>query len=469
MDYCFICSEDYNNTTHKKVECMYCQYPACRTCCQTYILDRESNVCMNADKDASGNHICQKQWTRQFIVQSFPDAWIKTKWRNMNEKIGFEREKALLPATMTIIAQRKEDEQINLQIQEINNQITLLYNARHKLERNLSTHYSKKDTNENKHFRGRACPDEDCRGFLSTQWKCGLCDMWTCPDCNQIKGLNRDAPHECNPDDVATATLLNQDTKPCPSCRTPIHKIAGCDQMWCTLCHTAFSWRTGAIQTRVHNPHFFEWQRQNNDGDPVRNFADVQCDRDLGDSRVLMSVKRFLRNAYLKIFADEFKPRICIVKQQDRKLETIIRGTIHLNHIQANRFRTDQVVNNQDIRLAYLEKSIDEKKFKSDIIRRDKAYDKKQDIFNVLQLQVQAITDIIYRFENNLVSTNSDSFSQEEFLNHVENLFNTYLQEVQNITDYANALLQKHATTYSCKKYVIDYHRNDQRNNNVLF
>jgi hypothetical protein len=32
--------------------------------------------------------------------------------------------------------------------------------------------------------------------------------------------------------------------------------------MWCTQCHTAFSWRTGAEETRVHNPHFYEWMRR---------------------------------------------------------------------------------------------------------------------------------------------------------------------------------------------------------------
>jgi hypothetical protein len=29
-------------------------------------------------------------------------------------------------------------------------------------------------TNERSLFV-RACPDEDCRGFLSSQWKCGIC------------------------------------------------------------------------------------------------------------------------------------------------------------------------------------------------------------------------------------------------------------------------------------------------------
>ena len=42
-----------------------------------------------------------------------------------------------------------------------------------------------------------------------------------------------------------------------------ISKIDGCNQMWCTQCHVAFDWKTGAIQNSVHNPHYFEWLRKN--------------------------------------------------------------------------------------------------------------------------------------------------------------------------------------------------------------
>jgi hypothetical protein len=37
----------------------------------------------------------------------------------------------------------------------------------------------------------RACPVADCRGFLSTAWKCGMCDNWTCPDCHEARTRRR--------------------------------------------------------------------------------------------------------------------------------------------------------------------------------------------------------------------------------------------------------------------------------------
>jgi hypothetical protein len=107
----------------------------------------------------------------------------------------------------------------------------------------------------------RACPVNACRGFLSTAWKCGTCSTWACANCHEVKGATKDAAHECNPDCVLTARLLDKETRPCPKCASAIFKISGCDQIWCTACNSAFDWRSGKeISNRViHNPHYFEF------------------------------------------------------------------------------------------------------------------------------------------------------------------------------------------------------------------
>ena len=89
-----------------------------------------------------------------------------------------------------------------------------------------------------------------------------------------------------DPDTKATAELLSKDTKPCPKCSIPIHKLEGCDQMWCTQCHTGFSWKRGTIENRIHNPHYYEWQRQNNGGQAPRNPGDFECGRDIADRTI---------------------------------------------------------------------------------------------------------------------------------------------------------------------------------------
>jgi len=74
----------------------------------------------------------------------------------------------------------------------------------------------------------RRCTATDCNGFLSSVWKCGICHVWVCPDCFEVKGTDKDSPHTCSPEMLQTAALIRKDTKPCPSCGEMISKIDGC-------------------------------------------------------------------------------------------------------------------------------------------------------------------------------------------------------------------------------------------------
>ena len=235
-DSCLICAEDFNRTKHAPISCQYCSFTACSTCCQRYMLDQEANVCMNKSKKADNTFICQKEWTRKFVVDNFPKTWVNNTWKDMNAKVGVEREKALFPATMGIIEERKAKDKIKQQLNNINSEIKRLRRNKHNFEimlRNGGDVVASKSVSI-----GRKCPDSECRGYLSTQWKCGVCEKWACSECHVIKGIRRDSEHTCDPDTRATAQLLAKDTKPCPKCHTPIHKIEGCDQMWCTQCQT---------------------------------------------------------------------------------------------------------------------------------------------------------------------------------------------------------------------------------------
>ena len=87
-----------------------------------------------------------------------------------------------------------------------------------------------------------------------------------------------------------------KDTKKCPTCYSLIHKIDGCDQMWCTQCKTAFSWNTLKIENKVHNPHFYEYLRANNHNVP-RDINDIPCNRTLGNEVLSRNILKNL-NVY---------------------------------------------------------------------------------------------------------------------------------------------------------------------------
>ena len=124
----------------------------------------------------------------------------------------------------------------------------------------------------------RRCTHDDCKGFLSSAWKCGMCEWYSCSKCFMVKGDKHDSPHECLKEDIETADLIRKNCKPCPKCGEQIEHGGGCSQMWCITCQTPWDWVTGKIVTSgpLHNPLYYEWLRRTG-GNVQRNPADVPC------------------------------------------------------------------------------------------------------------------------------------------------------------------------------------------------
>lgn len=108
------------------------------------------------------------------------------------------------------------------------------------------------------------CGRPNCLGMLSTRWRCILCQGWRCKDCHAHYEVGPDAPpHQCKPDDVATAKMVLEDSKPCPKCGERISRVHGCDHMWCPHCKTGFCYSSGRILKNGNsNPHYQQWRRE---------------------------------------------------------------------------------------------------------------------------------------------------------------------------------------------------------------
>ena len=123
------------------------------------------------------NRECNREWTRKFMLEKFPATFINGKWKAHREQLIFDTERALLPATQLIIEQMNEREAINQQIRTLRLQIKVLSNSldqvgREPVGREPVGREPVGRERERQQFT-RACPDADCRGFLSTQSKCG--------------------------------------------------------------------------------------------------------------------------------------------------------------------------------------------------------------------------------------------------------------------------------------------------------
>ena len=245
----------------------------------------------------------------------------------------------------------------------------------------------------------RACPCNDCNGFLSSQWKCGICDTYVCKDCLEIKGKDKNAPHTCDAETLKTAEMIKKETKNCPSCAAAIYKISGCDQMWCTQCNIAFSWKTGMKVTgTIHNPHYYEFMR-NGGGNQIANPGAVQCggipawyqfkNRFNEAIKEDLKSKRESRTNYRGQLV--YQDRISVRKdtlEVKNVFERMHRGLNHLQEVIINpmRQKCQQLTDNKDLRIKYLMKEIDKKNMLKMIGKRDKQHEKQLEQLQVYEL-----------------------------------------------------------------------------------
>lgn len=594
---CNICCDNYNKSTREEICCCYCDFTACRSCCETYILSETIPKCMNPQ--------CGKEWSRKFIRENFTNVFINTKFKNHIESILFDQEKALMPATQPIIEEKIRKNNIKKEIAHIDALLQDLFVEKRKLERSLYLNEIEDNSAvKNTSNYVRACSAEGCRGFLSSQWKCGICEQWTCPECHELKGLDRHCEHTCDPNNVETAKLLSKDTKSCPKCQAKIFKIDGCfsgstpilmwdlstkmaqdivvgdilvgddgekrivenlvcgmdqmyeieqdkgmhyivnskhtlvlqsnkysnsndndndyvynhdssnviliivddylrldehyrnklygikinkhfdnyirtkigvvslgkgkyygwsvnknnrflladrtvvkncDQMWCTQCHTAFSWKTGAIQTNIHNPHYYEWQRKN--GGAPRVAGDIECGQDLthNTSEILRNVIINGKHQSLLTYQRVGLQDYYTLNDKSNVLVEIIRRTIHNIRTELPQFRTNHLEKNQELRVHYLSNDIDEETFKMLIQRNDKKHRKNNEISQVIQVSITANTDIVFRIIDNLKKSAPG-----------EDKFDELMLEFHGVREYCNEIFKDISFAYSCVQYGFD-------------
>ena len=220
---CRICFDPYNKSTRIRVTCQSCGFEACRQCNSTFILDASNTLpnCME----------CHKEFQREFLVDNFTLKFVSKDWKEHRERVMLQKERALLPTRQPVAEMVKRKNDLNVQCNAILEQMNAL----------RSQHYTCTTEKNRLEYRIRVGPAADaslpaaqrehaafvrpcpntvanCRGFLSTQWKCNLCSMWTCKDCHEMKGDAQDTPHVCNADNLASAKLIDAETRACPKC-----------------------------------------------------------------------------------------------------------------------------------------------------------------------------------------------------------------------------------------------------------
>jgi hypothetical protein len=323
---------------------------------------------------------CHRRFDRE-ILQQLSSKFVNSEFKVHRENVLFEREMAMMPSTQVYVnqeLQRRENQQRLKDMQEEKREVRQRLYQMEQACMDLSRQIIPPLEQEKRAFTHK-CSQPDCKGFLSTAWKCTICHKYTCSECNAPRGIERDDNHTCNEEDKKTMQLIKNDSKKCPGCAQYIFKVSGCDQMWCTSCHTTFSWRTGnKINGVIHNPHFYEFQRANDS--LARELNDIPCGG--------MPTHRELSKLIRKIRDSASQTHINF-------LINMHRITIHIEETEMPRYEIGNIDgNNLDLRILYMLNEVSEPVFKQRIQQREKRIQKRNEIFLILQMFQTTMTDL---------------------------------------------------------------------------
>jgi hypothetical protein len=325
---------------------------------------------------------CQHVWNREFLDAHLTRSWREGEFKRHREAVLFDREKSLLPSSQDAIQVRHAKDVARKEIREAKAELKELAARKRQLtdivERKLrfiETGVESGSVPEpvKRQFIA-ACPDESCRGFLSTAYTCGVCAKQFCSKCRELK---KEEDHTCDPALVATIKAILADSRPCPSCGTAISRVSGCDQMFCTQCDTAFSYSTGKVVSGViHNPHYFERLAKLKKDSVVATGCGAN-----GWPTYYVAVSGHPVLNYTNSYTIAAVGRL-------------YQFGVHLQEVELPGLPLPtQLLDNTDLRVQYLLKEIDEKQFRQKLQRRTREHDRDLEFRGPLELAMVTILE----------------------------------------------------------------------------
>ena len=431
---CSVCFDKYTAQLRKPVVCGYCNYSACSVCCKRYLTDGLLDAnCMN----------CHRAWNDDFLDSNFTRAFRTGPYKAHRENVLFEREMAILPTRQPRVEAKVKLREVGEKIAESNRALVEIEKKKqevltvaHRLHARAARFTAESEgrpppawclvdgekvAQPDKAKFIMKCPGAECRGFLSTAYKCGTCQLWACPDCMVMKGKDKDAPHTCDESLKATVAMIVKESKPCPKCGERISKVDGCDQMFCVDCHTAFSWNTGQLVSGViHNPHYYEYLRAQGGGVAPRNAGDVPCGGVPYYNQLLTVLNRK------------------VSKGTERRVMAIHRVTSEIQDFRLAQYQGQFNMNdNGDLGVLYLMKEVSKEAMKVELAKREKKREKHLAIRAVLEMFVNTSTMML----NVIVS--APPIVEDEFTA-------TTMVEYENLRRYVNESLMNVSRMKAC-------------------
>lgn len=425
---CSICCERFTKITRSAITCprQACLFTACKTCIKTYFKGLTQNPhCMK----------CKYEFEDIFIIENINRTFFTSELKKNQTEILLQIEQSRIPQTQEQAKEFLYIENRNQIILDVRSKKIKLRNTYMKEVKELKQQFDlnwdklnksiprrKREVSIEKTFIMR-CQYDNCKGFLSTSYKCGICEQYTCSKCLECMHEN-----ECDPDKLETVKMIKRETRACPVCSTRIYKIEGCDQMWCTNCNNAFSWKTGLVQTgAIHNPHYFDFIKKQT-GLQARNPHDIPCGGI--PNNILHHTRRFASNTMLVI---------------ERNVFNIQRFCIHLENTRPHYPLNERL---KDLRIQYMINRLPIEQWKKQIYRchsLDKKNKFERDMYDIL---INVGGDLLRNYDK-IASEMEDMEMLKDYV------MNTLLKAFLEIIDYVNTIKRNKSHLYKHKARLV--------------
>lgn len=378
-----VCMEDFDEKKIKKITCAFCSSNKetnhyCAGCLKSYLSSHSDQPHWNC-------MICKTKFSTTYIMNTYPPSVVNGMFKDLQKKNLLQSQLAMLPATDGAMQREKLSRENKRKRIELEARVAQLQQQISDLRDGVDLPEGSESRSKRQMTMFTRCEKGECRGFLREEdglrgkLKCNVCDSVFCKKCmgemakfgekmelRHVSPENEEGVAECDADAVATVKELHNNVKKCPedNCGALISKVEGCDQMFCVMCKTAFSWRTGekVRSSNLHNPHYLEWMR-NRGGEGIRReLADIPCGG-------LPSLEHFYEAQ--RSFLGKISLTKSVMRRTDekfRRLETAVSYVItNMNHnldVETARYRNRDVETrqaNEKDRVLYLLGDIDEK------------------------------------------------------------------------------------------------------------
>jgi len=433
MSICPICAE----LSLRLVICPHCNSEFCSQCFRKYLLTTTTEIplCM----------CCNKIHTLEFIRMNTTKTFHDGQYRNHRAVLLLQKEKLILPDKMQlaheqknilnirdIIDNRKKQKKELLDmkkeilsksetkkeilenrvllkkianlIQEVNAGISSLVETITELDIAKRRRYYDSQTICSSEKEYILCPYDSCRGSINIleSDKCPICSQQVCKKCYTKISEN----HKCSDNDIKSLKYIKKSTKNCPKCTIPIYKIDGCEQIWCVKCHTAFNYVTGKIETKIHNPHYYEWMRSKNNRIPrVEEIEELDLACDINLEKIYS----------LNCSIDHFDNILVLVTQITEVFIPI--------YTENHEYILDEY------RVQFILSIIDEDEWLKLLKQEMKKMEKNSELTMLLRMLRNCLNDLLVSYQNKVIS--------EEILNinlsNLKEYFNSQITELSKI------------------------------------